>query len=106
MCAGWLVRAGVPSHSRAREVERGGVEQAERGVGDERPVAPPIRSKAPSLSCCSNAGGVASSLPGQNGHALLGSASTCIRRGAKSVGRFARSATKVTHRPVRGFRRN
>jgi hypothetical protein len=46
------------------------------------------------------AGGVESSLPGQNGHGRPDSTSSSRTRGAKSVGRWARSATIVTHRPV------
>ena len=42
---------------------------------------------------------------GQNGQGRPGSASTCSVRGAKSVGRSARSATIVTQRPVSGLRR-
>ena len=60
----------------------------------------------PSGPYVSSAGGVASSLPGQNGHARAGSASTGRRRGAKSTGRSDRSAAIVTHRPVSGLSRS
>ncbi|CAB4580141.1 unannotated protein [freshwater metagenome] len=51
-------------------------------------------------------GSDASSLPGQKGHGRVGPDSTVGTRVAKSVGRMARSATMVTQRPVRGFRRS
>src|SRR4051812_7772596 len=54
----------------------------------------------------SSAGGVASSLPGQNGHGRAGSASTCMWRCEKSPGRSDRSNATVTHRPVSGFSRS
>jgi hypothetical protein len=67
----------------------GGIE-----VGDHpHPQLPP----SPIVS---SAGGVDSSLPGQNGHGRPDSTSSSRTRGAKSVGRWARSATIVTHRPV------
>ena len=61
---------------------------------------------SPSPLEVSSAGGVASSAPGQNGHGRDGSASTWATRGAKSLGRSARPATTVIHRPVSGFRRS
>src|SRR5436190_14437208 len=54
----------------------------------------------------SSAGGVDSSLPGQNGHGRPGSASTGKRRGAQSPGRPERSSAIVTHRPVSGLSRS
>ena len=39
------------------------------------------------------------------GHGRPGSASIGWSRGAKSLGRSARAATMVTHRPLRGFKR-
>ena len=59
----------------------------------------------PPSSTVSNAGSVASSWPGQNGHGRPGMVSMSTVRGAKSDGRSARSATIVTHRPVSGLRR-
>ena len=86
---------------RTEVMDREAVVAVERGiqVGDD------ADRQLPASSTASSAGGVASSLPGQNGHGRFVSASIWRPRGAKSVGRSARSATIVTQRPVSWFRR-